>query len=219
MPHSATGFQAAALIAALAASSGTADAQMPGLPVLQNAFANPGITIGVNYGSGKDLTGSGAAGAWAPGSARFVLSAGVGTASPKDSRDGATTYGGRISAPVFRFMAGAMGVGVFAGIGGASQAKTGVIVAGVSGGYRRALGSMGVSLHVAPSWQRTSVSVAGDAFSGSVVRVSSGIDVSFGGRYGATIGVETGAKAADDEPGPRGTMFGIGLSYALRRVR
>ena len=219
MRHRVPGIPLAALLAALAATVGTAGAQMPGLPVLQNAFANPGITVGVNYGSTKDLTGIGAAGAWAPGSARFVLSAGAGTASPKNGDDGATSYGGRVSAPVLRFMGDALGLGVFAGIGGASQSKTGVVVAGVSGGYRLAMGAMGVSLHVAPSWQRTSASVGGDSFSGSVIRVSSGIDVSFGGRYGATIGVETGAKAPDDEPGPRGTVFGLGLSYALRRVR
>ena len=219
MRHFVPGLRPATLIAALAGSLGTAGAQMPGLPVLQNAFANPGITVGVNYGTSKEFTGIGAAGAWAPGSARFVLSAGAGTVSPKEDGDGATSYGGRVSAPVLRFMGDAVGLGVFAGLGGASQSKTGIIVAGVSGGYRRAMGGMGVSIHVAPSYQRTSVSVGGKSISGSAIRVSSGIDVSFGGRYGATVGVETGGKAAVDEPGPHGTVFGLGLSYALRRVR
>ena len=219
MRHIVPGIRAAAILTALAAFPAAAHAQMPGLPVLQNAFANPGITVGVNYGSSKELTGIGGAGAWAPGSARFVLSAGVGTASPKDSDEGATSYGGRVSAPVIRFMGDAIGLGVFAGLGGASQSKTSLIVAGASAGYRRPMGGMGVSIHVAPSWQRTSASVAGKSLSGSVIRVSSGIDVSFGGRYGATVGVETGSSAADDEPGPHGTVFGLGLSYALRRVK
>lgn len=219
MRHFVPGIRAATILALMAAIPGTARAQMPGLPVLQNAFANPGITVGVNYGTSKDFNGIGAAGAWAPGSARFVLSAGAGTASPKDKGDGATTYGGRVSAPVIRFMGDALGLGVFAGLGGASQSKTNLIVAGASAGYRRPMGGMGVSIHVAPSWQRTSASVAGKTLSGSVIRVSSGVDVSFGGRYGATIGVETGASAADNEPGPQGTVFGLGLSYALRRVR
>ena len=219
MHYLVPGFRAAILLGWLVAGTATASAQMPGLPVLQNAFANPGITVGVNYGSTKDLTGIGGAAAWAPGNGRFVVSAGVGTASPKDSGDGATSYGGRVSAPVIRFMGDALGLGIFAGFGGASQSSTSLLVAGVSAGYRRPMGSMGFSIHVAPSYQRTSVSAGGETFSAGLVRVSSGIDVSFGGRYGATIGVEAGANAAEDKPGPRGAVFGLGLSYALRRVR
>lgn len=191
-------------------------AQMPGLPVLQNAFANPGITVGVNYGQSSDVKGIGAAGAWAPGSARFVLSAGVGTATP-DSGKGATAYGGRVAVPVLQLMGGSVGLGAFGGLGGMSRFS--LIVAGLSAGYQRPIGSMGFSVHAAPSWQRSSASVAGKTFSGSVIRVSGGVDISFGGRYGATVGVETGATAAANEPGPTGTVFGLGFSYALRRVR
>lgn len=193
-------------------------AQMPGLPVLQNAFANPGITVGVNYGQSSDVKGIGAAGAWAPGSARFVLSAGVGTATA-DGGKGATAYGGRVAVPVMQLMGGSIGLGAFGGLGGMSQNSFSLIVAGLAAGYRRPMGSLGFSVHAAPSWQRSSVSVASTTFSGSVIRVSGGVDISFGGRYGATVGVETGGKATAGKPGPAGTVLGLGFSYALRRVR
>lgn len=206
------------LVVAASLFPGRATSQMPGLPVLQNAFANPGITVGANYGQSSDLTGIGAAAAWAPGSARFVLSAGVGTATP-DGEKGVTSYGGRVAVPVMNLMSGAIGLGGFAGIGGMSQDGFSLVVAGLSAGYRRPMGAMGFSVHAAPSWQRSAVSVAGKTFSGSVIRVSGGVDISFGGRYGATVGVETGRKAGGGNPGPAGTVFGLGLSYALRRVR
>lgn len=195
-----------------------AAAQMPGLPVLQNAFANPGITVGLNYGRATELTGYGAAAAWAPGSARFVLSAGIGTATP-DSGERATSYGARVTVPLMRLMGDAFGLGAFGGFGGASQAKMSLIVAGVSAGYRRPIRSLGFSVHGAPSYQRASVSVGGTTVSAGVIRFSAGADVSFGGRYGATIGIETGGSPKADEPGARGTVFGLGFSYALRRVR
>ena len=203
---------------ALSLTAAGARAQMPGLPVLQNAFANPGITVGVNYARAEKLDGLGAAVAWAPGSARFVLSVGAGTATP-DTGDGATSYGGRVAVPVMTLMGGSMGLGAFAGLGGMTQNSLSLVVAGLSAGYRRAMGAMGVSAHIAPSWQRASASLAGETSSGSVIRYSGGVDVSFGGRYGATVGFETGGSAGADEPGPRGTVFGLGFSYALRRVR
>jgi hypothetical protein len=205
------------VVLCLAASG--AGAQMPGLPVLQNAFANPGITVGLNYGRAESLTGVGAAAAWAPGNARFALSAGFGTAKPDGDEERSNSYGARVSVPVLRLMSDAVGLGAFGGFGGASQAKWNVIVAGVSAGYRRPIGKLGVSLHAAPSWQRASIDVAGTSVSASVIRFSAGADVSFGGRYGATIGVETGGSPKADEPGSRGTVFGLGFSYALRRVR
>ena len=201
------------------AATGAA-AQMPGVPVLQNAFANPGITLGLNYGRAESVTGLGAAAAWAPGSARFALSAGIGTAKPDDDAgEQMTTYGARIAVPVLRLMGQAIGIGAFGGFGGASQSKLNVIVAGVSAGYRRPMGPLGVSVHAAPSWQRASVDVAGTSASASVIRFSGGVDVSFGGRYGGTIGIETGGSPDAGEPGVTGTVFGLGFSYALRRVR
>jgi hypothetical protein len=118
-----------------------------------------------------------------------------------------------------RLMGGAVGLGAFGGLGGASQSSMGVLVGGISAGYRRPMGSLGVSLHAAPSYQRTSVTAAGQTVSAGVIRFSAGVDVSVGGRYGATLGLESGGSPKADEPGARGTVFGLGFSYALRRVR
>ena len=49
-----------------------------------------------------------------------------------------------------------------------------------------------------------------------VVRASFGVDVTVLPRLGATLGIETGAKAKDGDPGPTGTVLGAGLSYAFR---
>ena len=56
-----------ATIGALAlVAAGEAGAQMPGVPVLQNSFANPGLTIAVNYGHSDDAQAYAGALAWAP---------------------------------------------------------------------------------------------------------------------------------------------------------
>ena len=193
-------------------------AQLPGLPVLQNAFANPGVTVGLNYGRGTSMTGYAAAAAWAPGNARFVASGGIGAAKP-DQGESSTAYGGRISAPVFRFMDGAAGVGAFAGYGGVDAASTSVAVIGASVGYRRPLGTLGVSVHAAPSYQRHRASFANETVSAGLFRFSAGVDVSFGERFGATVGFEAGGTAKETEPGPTASVFGLGVSYALRRVQ
>ena len=208
-----------ALGVALALIPSASQAQMPGVPVLQNAFANPGITVGLNYGRGTDVTGYAVAGAWAPGSARFVVSGGLGAVKVDGAGESSTAYGGRVAVPVKRFMDDAAGVGVFGGYGGAEGTNTSVAVLGLSAGYRRPMGTLGVSIHVAPSYQRYRASVGGDAETGGAFRFSGGVDVSFGARFGATVGFEAGGKAGAGEPGPTGSMFGMGVSYALRRVR
>src|SRR5687768_16911721 len=98
------------------------DAQMPGLPVLQNGFSNPVITAAVNYGAAEGVRGYGVAGAWRPGSGRFQVSGGIGG---YDGDDGKTwlSYGGRIGVPLTMFTGnGSFGVAPFAGIGAASRA-------------------------------------------------------------------------------------------------
>jgi hypothetical protein len=121
-----------AALAALVLTPAVAPGQMPGLPVLQNAFANPGITVGLNYGRGPDITGYAAAAAWAPGSARFVVSGGLGAAKVDGADKSSTSYGGRVAVPVKRFMDDAAGVGVFGGYGGAEGTSTTVAVLGLS---------------------------------------------------------------------------------------
>jgi len=205
-------------VAALACAT-VARAQMPGLPVLQNAFTNPGITVAGNAGFSGDLNTYGGAAAWVPGNGRFGLSAGVGYVTP-DSGDGTVAYGARAVVGVpwlarFGDLAGA----VFVGAGRASKSgvSTSYVPAGVSVGWRRAIGATrGISLYAAPFYGWTRLSGDGESVSKGLVRASFGADVTIMPRLGATIGVETGQNAGDGDPGPDGTVFGAGISFAFR---
>src|SRR5687767_9066943 len=61
-------------------------AQIPAIPVLQNAWMNNGVTVAANGGSSDMGTGYAAALAWAPSSRRLQISLGAGLFSP-DSGD------------------------------------------------------------------------------------------------------------------------------------
>ena len=146
---------AVALSAALARSAG---AQMLGAPVLQNAFTNRGFTIGLNVGTGDDLTSYGAAAAWSPMSAKYQFSAGVAYLDPKNG-SGTATYGARLMVPVLK-RTSPYGVAPFVGMGGANfdGVNDWQIPLGISAGYRRALGTSGrgISAYVSPfyTWAR-----------------------------------------------------------------
>jgi hypothetical protein len=196
-----------------------AHGQMLGAPVLQNAFTNPGITVGLNYATSEGVRAYGLAGAWAPSTGRFQVSAGIGGFDPDDDERW-PTYGGRVAVPLTRWTGtGSFGVAPFAGIG--SGGRDGVTLlhapVGVSGGYRRALGTRAISAYGAAfySWNRISDD-EGSASSG-LFRLSGGLDVAVTTAIGLTVGYEAGAKADADEPGAASGVFGIGLSYAFRR--
>ena len=204
------------------------DAQMPGLPVLQNGFSNPGITAAVNYGTAEGVRGYGVAGAWAPGSGRFQVSGGIGG---YDRDEGKTwlSYGGRIGVPLTMFTGnGSFGVAPFAGIGAANRADEALLYVpvGVAAGYRRAVGeTRAISVYGSSfyGWNRlTDDRPDGDptrdrTISNGLLRFSAGLDFAVTTSLGVTIGYEFGAKADAGEPGPIGSVFGIGLSYAFRR--
>src|SRR3569623_1576867 len=96
-----------------------ARAQMLGAPVLQNAFTNPGVTVGINFGTGSDLSSYGAAVSWSPMSAKYALSGGIAYLDPKFG-SGTATYGARLMVPVFhRFPQ--FGIAPFVGMGGATR--------------------------------------------------------------------------------------------------
>lgn len=190
------------------------DAQLPGLPVFQNAFANSGVTVAANYGRSDALTAYALAGAWAPSSARFQVSGGIGSLDP-DVGDADLAYGGRLSAGLFQAMGGSVGIGAFGGAGAAKDAKILHAVAGASVGYRRGLGGTGVSVFAAPYYMYARQDIAGGKVSSGLVRFGAGVDVSFFERFGITVGVDAGAKAAAGEPGPDGSLFGLGVSYAF----
>jgi hypothetical protein len=215
---SAVAFTAALLPVVGAAPCG---AQMPGQPVLQNAFGNPGITVAANFGIGNDVKGYGGAAAWAPGSARFQLSAGAGVLDPdRADAERAFAWGARAMVPVLRRAAGALGLAAFAGVGGTKSGGVTqlAVPVGAAVGYRRALGaSRVISLYAAPFYNQVRVSGDGGSETGGTFRVSAGLDVALIPALGLTAGYETGATAKDGDPGPQGGVFGVGVSYALRR--
>ncbi|HVE79065.1 MAG TPA: hypothetical protein VNA89_09405 [Gemmatimonadaceae bacterium] len=208
------------VIFAFALASRGLAAQMPAVPTLQNAFANPGFTAAGNIGRADDATAYGLAAAWAPGGARFVVSGGVGGMNPDAEAGGGTHFaaGLRVAVPVWRNAAGSFGAAAFGGAGGAWRSRTGmtVVPVGVSVGYRRVLGErFAVSVYGAPfyAWHRTDL--GDETQSASLFRGSVGLDVGFSPRFGATFGVELGGEADTGDPGPRSPVYGVGVSVAL----
>lgn len=204
----------ACVLALSALALPVAGAQLPGLPVFQNAFANSGFTIAGNYGRSDDLTAYAAAGAWAPASARFQVSAGIGSLDA-DIGESDMAYGGRVSAGVAQFGGGSFGLAVFGGAGAASDAELLNLVAGAGLGYRRGLGNAGISVFVTPYYLNARQDVAGETFDTSLIRFGAGVDVSFYKRFGITVGLDAGGEADPGEPGPVGSTFGLAVSYAF----
>lgn len=218
---------------AIAAVASSAEAQIPGAPVLQNAWATPGIVAALNYsGSSGENVFAGAAG-WSPGSARFQLSGGVGYQTQTDF-SGRAVYGARVAMP-FGGKASSFGFGAFAGVGGgpARKMKVGVpapgdgfdsitvtdtlasrtqIPLGASVGYRRTIGSNhGISIYATPAW----VIYSGGAKTDGLFRAAIGADIGITSALGATVGVDFGATRAKELGGPSSAQYGIGVSYAL----
>jgi hypothetical protein len=195
-------------------------AQMPEMPVLQNAFANPGITIAINYGHSDESQAYAGAIAWAPASARFQVTAGFGAIEP-DGGDRVSAWGARVSVPITQTMkAGKLGIGAFAGVGGASQDDVSLlhVPAGASVSWRNRLGERrGISFYVAPFYSWTRASLGDESENKGLLRASFGVDVAVVPALGITVGYELGQTADADEPGATGGMFGVGISYALRR--
>lgn len=197
--------------------------QMPGVPVLQNGFSNPGITVAINYGSADSVRGYGIAAAWAPPSGLFQVSGGFG-GYDRDDGKAWPTYGGRLAVPLTKFTGnGSFGVAPFAGIGAASRDNVSLlhIPVGVAAGYRRALGTTrAISVYGSSfyGWTRLTSDADTDASEQKgLIRFSGGLDVTVIPSLGLTLGYEFGAKADDGEPGPDSAVFGIGISYAFRR--
>ena len=207
---------AAALLASILGPP-SVGAQMLGVPVLQNAFANPGFTVAGNLSTESGATAYGLAAAWSPGGARFQLSGGAGSFVP-DEGPSVGTGGLRAMVPIAQFMGGSMGVAAFAGGGAASQDEATIVTVpvGAALGYRRILWGRGVSVYVAPfyNWSRATMD-GEEAISSGVVRASAGLDVGLFRALGLTVGAEFGATPDGAEPGPTGTRFGLGLSYAF----
>lgn len=210
----------AAILAAISGGAANCLAQMPATPVLQNAWANAGITIAADYGKATDASAFAGALAWSPRQSRFQLSVGAGIVKA-DSGGSQGGYGGRLSIPLVSFASGNLGTAIFGGVGVTSS--NGVTYSafpiGAAIGFRHGLGTTrAISGYVAPFYTiaRTSSTSLGKA-TGGAMRASLGVDVTIMPQIGLTLGYETGADAKAGKPGPRGGVFGVGLSYALHR--
>ena len=220
----------ALVVAVLAApAAAPAAAQMPGVPLLQNGFVRPGAAVAANYGVGDGTDLFGAAAAWTPGSARFQVSAGVGSHG-LDGVDGRKTTGGLrgalpISTPWTRGEGSPVGITGFVGVGGASLDEGTLVQVplGVGVGYRRRLGAdRAVSVFATPFYQWTRVTGvepvpgAEDAeLDSSLFRVSLGAEALLTRRIGVTVGYELGTTADAGRPGPTGGIFGAGLAFGF----
>ena len=212
-----------ALLAALAIAAllgpRAVRAQLPGAPVLQNAFSNPGLTVAGNYASGDRTSLVAAAIAYAPGAGRFQFSGGVGRLTLDKADKSATPWGARLAIPLFSFAGGRGGVAPFVGFGGASidSVKLMQVPVGVGAGWRmglgatRALSVYGTGTYL---WARTTVGDTKE--SAGLVRFAAAADVTVIRNLGLTLGFEAGSNAGAGESGPTGSIFGVGLSWAFR---
>ncbi|MBK5187355.1 MAG: hypothetical protein JJD97_03870 [Gemmatimonadaceae bacterium] len=210
-----------AVIATSLAPAVAAHAQMLGAPVLQSAFTNRGLTVGLDFGAATDVSTYGSAAAWSPASEKYQFSAGVAYLHQKDV-SGTATYGVRLMVPVLGHQS-PFGVAPFVGMGGAnfSGVNDWQIPLGISAGYRRALGTSGrgVSGYLSPFYTWARVRANGQTQTHGLFRVSAGVDVAVLPSVGVTVGYETGANAGEGEPGATGGSFGLGVSYALHHAR
>ncbi len=209
----------AGILTCVAAAAG---AQMPGLPVLQNAFANPGLTAAANFGSGNRVASYAVSAGWVPGNGRLQFSGGLGlhTARDSTSRGSGTglAYGARAMMPLMTFSEGSFGVAGFAGLGGAirSGARSMRIPVGGAVGWRKAIGeTRGVSLHAAPM---VVFSSGQGVTAKTLVRFGTGADLGITPSIGVTVGVEGGQGVKlPDGTTDRQSLAGIGVSYVLGR--
>lgn len=216
--------------AAIVAIAARAGAQTPGLPVLQNAFSNRGLTLAGNGGGGSEGWNAGAALGLGASNGRFALSGGLGAFTP-DRGSARTAWGIRLSASLFSFMSGNLGLGAFVGYGGAgggtidpgptpadttmSDAPTRLPL-GAAIGFKHMFGGVGVSLYASPAYVWYNKGGSGSNSSG-VFRIPVGLDLGFARSFGLTLGAEFGADAVKGSLGPRGATYAAGLSYLVKR--
>lgn len=207
-------------VATMAVAS-AAGGQVPGVPVLQNAFANPGVAFALNVGGGGGQNFFGAAGGLGLSGGRFLVSGAAGVQRANQSTRGA--YGARVSASVWTSSGGALGVGAFAGVGGAPRTRDDNSVtrnsavfnipAGLTIGYRRPLGdTRGFSVYASPMyrWARTEandVSLSSGNVAGAV-----GVDFAVSQSIGVTAGAEFGRSA-----GATSSTYGLAVTFVPGR--
>ncbi len=178
--------------------------QMPGVPVLQNAWAAPGVVAAIDASGGSGSNVWAGALAWSP-AGRWQVSGGLGVRSTTGSGSHAV-YGARVALPLAQMMGGKLGLGVIAGFGGGprvaadSTTPSSLIPVGVSIGFRQPMGTRGFSVYATPSIQRAS----GGAGASTAFRVATGLDVGLTKNIGLTGGLEFGQAAGAGKVGTRG---------------
>jgi hypothetical protein len=218
-----------AVLAVVAATS--AGAQIPNSPVLQNAWATPGVSGAINITGGSDGSVYAGAGSYALTSGKIQLSGGLGYGTRTGGGTSMASYGLRIALPLGGD-ASTFGFAPFVGLCGCSNQTTyhtvtfrGVILdtladsttssmqfpIGVGFGWRRAGGGRGFSVYGTPSV----VFYTGGTASGALFRAAVGGDFAASRNIGITGGIEFGATRGRGVGGPSGTLYGFGVSYAF----
>lgn len=204
-------------VAAVSLTTSHLGAQIPGAPVLQNAFANNGLAVAANFGSGGQQSLFAVAAGWGLMAGRLQVSGAAGAQRMNDATRGA--YGAKAALNVWTSRGGSLGLGAFAGVGAAprTRAQGGVITnpavmtvpAGATVAYRRSLGTArGLSAYVSPMYRYTKVTTdaAGSDQSGNM-RVSLGVDFSFNPTLGITVGSEVGSGDSGSN------LLGVAVSW------
>jgi len=222
-----------------------ADAQIPGLPVLQNAWATPGIDAALNIGGGDGSVYAGAV-SYTPAGGHFEVSGGLGFRSQPGAK-GSAVYGVRAAMP-FGSATGSFGFAAFAGIGGGSSSTTHTVapcLLGVTPGCTptpssglsdtgtvtvdSTSNSLEIPIGVGIGWRHAigathGVSVyatpsyvffTGGSKSGGLVRAALAADVGITQAIGGTLGVEFGGTRPRGAGGPTGVLYGLGVSWAF----
>ena len=210
-----------ALLASMLALSGALGAQVPGSPVLQNAFLNPGLGFAGNLAGGSGQSYYGVAAGWGLVGGRLQLSGAAGAQRANEATRGA--YGARGAFNVWTSRGGSIGATAFAGVGGAPRTRSGNFVtnaavatvpAGASVAYRRALGAKrGISAYASPFYQWTRLD-DGDVTTGGTFRVSFGVDFSVTSSIGITAGGELGGNSSQ---GSGSGLFGAAVTFVPGR--
>ena len=209
------------LLASMLALTGALGAQVPGAPVLQNAFLNPGLGVAGNIAGGSGQSFYGVAAGWGLGGGKLQVSAAAGAQRANEATRGA--YGGRAAFRIWSSRGGSLGAAAFAGFGGAPRTRTGTVVtnaavmtvpAGATLAYQRSLGQRGISVYASPfySWTRMD---DGTTSSSGTFRGALGVDFSVTQSIGVTLGGELGGSGGSG--GGTSSSFGGAITFVPGR--
>lgn len=226
----------AALFCVAFGAAHPARAQLPGLPSAQSAFPAPGLAVALNGGRSDGRTVAGLAGA--TGVRRLQLTVAVGLPGALAGYDRSGISGGaRIAGRLYRTPR--LGVSAFAGYGGermrpqplaSAYALGGVspaqatgrfsqIPVGISAGLRGLVGERPYAVSLAPMYAYSRWAIADTTRTRSGARLAALAELAITPRIGVGVAAEVGSGGPIGSPyAGRRTVFGAGVSYAIRRV-